>query len=793
MKTTMTYLATLLMLGVLTVACNKIENAYLTPEDAAQETSPVEMTFTAKMAAKDVGTKAVDVDGVTTWVVDERIAVYYQKSDGSYGTATANVDAVNEGVATISASLTNAKNGGTVKFVYPASLVNAKGDDIDVAKLESNQHGTISDISKNFDAATGSGTLVTDGSTCGTDATVALTNRVLIGKFTPNFGGAAIEDITTLTVSDGTNTYFVKPSSDTFGTTGIYVAMLPVSGQVVSLTATTASVNYIYPGTSVTLASGKFYNNLSIEFARKEQFVEMGNGLKWAICNVGASSQYDYGDYFAWGETVPYYKEDVDPQGDLSNTSNWKDGKTAGYAWGSYSLGNGSSFTKYTGSDYTVLQPEDDAAHANLGGTWRMPTKEEWLALKNTDYFDWVWQENYNNSGCNGYLVTSKITGYAGNSIFLPAGGYRYDRTSNRIGQGLHYWSSSLNPSNSSTAYGPDSESGGWHNDYDARRFGHPVRAVFGEVITPITDLSATATANTYLVSEPGKYRFKATVKGNGGLDPLTGTTATTIDPACIAGVKVLWELYGQGRAIRHDDSAYDISYSDGYVYFSTPDTFTPGDACVAIYDSEGTILWSWLIWATPEPGTMTHNEATFMDRNLGAIDVGNCMRGFLFEWGRKDAFSAANGGYDVYPYVPVASSVFTHSNGSASTMAYTIAHPTEWIRPSSGTSWMSAEEYEKKPWLPDVKTIYDPCPAGWRIPTQANISDISGLPDTGLSNGYDPEEYYKGFGNPGTGYYWTASTDEGADGRAYAFCNDGRNLNHWGQDQGYAIRPVRE
>jgi len=315
----------------------------------------------------------------------------------------------------------------------------------------------------------------------------------------------------------------------------------------------------------------------------------------------------------------------------------------------------------------------------------------------------------------------------------------------------------------------------------------------FNDLQPPVTDLSAAVTANTYIVSSAGKYKFKATVKGNGGLDPLTETTAATIDPASIAGVKVLWELYGQGRAIKHDGSAYDISYNDGYVYFSTPDTFVPGDACVAVYDSEGTILWSWLIWATPEPGTMTHNEATFMDKNLGAIDVGNCMRGFLFEWGRKDAFSAANGGYDVYPYVPVASSVFTHSNGSASTMAYTIAHPTEWIRPSSGTSWMSAEEYEKKPWLPDVKTIYDPCPAGWRIPTQANISDISGLPDTGLSNGYDPEEYYKGFGNPGTGYYWTASTDEGADGRAYAFCNDGRNLNHWGQDQGYAIRPVRE
>ena len=56
-------------------------------------------------------------------------------------------------------------------------------------------------------------------------------------------------------------------------------------------------------------------------------------------------------------------------------------------------------------------------------------------------------------------------------------------------------------------------------------------------------NLSALATANTYIVSSAGKYKFKATVKGNGGVDPLTGATATTIDPASIAGVKVLWEL----------------------------------------------------------------------------------------------------------------------------------------------------------------------------------------------------------------------------------------------------------
>ena len=313
----------------------------------------------------------------------------------------------------------------------------------------------------------------------------------------------------------------------------------------------------------------------------------------------------------------------------------------------------------------------------------------------------------------------------------------------------------------------------------------------FNDLQLPVTDLSAEETANTYIVTSAGQYKFKATVKGNGGLDPLTGTTATTIDPEGIAGVKVLWELYGQGRAIKHYGSAYDIRYNDGYVYFSTPDTFVPGDACVAVYDSEGTILWSWLIWATPEPGTMTHNDATFMDRNLGAIDVGNCMRGFCFQWGRKDAFSAADGNnYSPYTYVPAVSTVFNKVSGSHQSMEYTVKHPTTLIGYTSNSdTWMS-EDLTTKPWRPDVKTIYDPCPPGWRIPTKENISGITGLPHTGI---HHDDSANHDFGNPWTGYYWTASTESGSDDRAWAFCNDGRNLNHWGHTEGYAIRPVRE
>ena len=294
------------------------------------------------------------------------------------------------------------------------------------------------------------------------------------------------------------------------------------------------------------------------------------------------------------------------------------------------------------------------------------------------------------------------------------------------------------------------------------------------------TDLSATATANTYMVSSAGLYRFNATVKGNGGLDPLTGTTATTINPSDIAGVKVLWEVYAQGRAIKHNGSSYDIRYDGGYIYFNTPDTFVEGDACVAIYDSENKILWSWLIWATNDPGTLVHNTKTFMGRNLGAFNIGNQMRGFLYQWGRKDAFSAANGEYQNYTYVPDFNTVFNYVE-SVQSISWSIQNPTT---SSSNPSWLPADEYDLKPWRDDVKTIYDPCPPGWRVPTKTDMDGISGMPATGFGGG-------AGFGNPSKGYYWASTISTSTN--AWAYCNDGRNMQSWPQGETYAIRPVRE
>ena len=252
MKSTL-YLIMLLTAGLLLAACAK---------DEAPVNDVVDLKFSAILAAKEPAAKSVDAEGNTTWEVGEKIAIYYQKTDDSFDMAEARVDAVDGGAALVSAHLSDAKDHSGVKFVYPYSLANSTGDLL--AERFLSQHGTMADISDHFDAATGTGTLVIDGSSCSTDGPVHLYNQAFIGKFTPQSGGSPIDGITLLTITAGTRTYTVTPSEGTFGTSGIYVAMLPVSSQKVALTVHTASRHYHYAGVTATFEAGKLYKSLSV-------------------------------------------------------------------------------------------------------------------------------------------------------------------------------------------------------------------------------------------------------------------------------------------------------------------------------------------------------------------------------------------------------------------------------------------------------------------------------------------------------------------------------------------------
>lgn len=208
------------------------------------------------------------------------------------------------------------------------------------------------------------------------------------------------------------------------------------------------------------------------------EYVDLGlpSGLKWATMNVGASSPEDYGDYFAWGETEPYYTAGHSQDNPCSS---WKTGKTAGYDWASYKWCNGSedTQTKYcTSSSYgavdnkTTLELADDAAHVNWGGSWRMPTKAEQDELRAN--CTWTWESQ---NGVNGYRVSSKTNS---NSIFFPAAGLRWGSYLDGAGSYGSCRSSSLYEDYSNYAFYLDFNSGyvGWN--YGSRDFGHTVRAV---------------------------------------------------------------------------------------------------------------------------------------------------------------------------------------------------------------------------------------------------------------------------------------------------------------------------
>ena len=165
-------------------------------------------------------------------------------------------------------------------------------------------------------------------------------------------------------------------------------------------------------------------------------YVDLGLSVKWATRNVGASTPEEYGDYFAWGETKPKTTYDL--------RSTYK-----------YYHGYSYSLTKYCTNSYdgTIdhkiqLELSDDAARANWGGSWRMPTKAELDELRENCTWTWTTQ-----NGVKGYKVTSKKSGYTNKSIFLPAAGHRYDRSLSGAGSYGYYWSSSLNTGDSYHAY----------------------------------------------------------------------------------------------------------------------------------------------------------------------------------------------------------------------------------------------------------------------------------------------------------------------------------------------------
>jgi len=241
----------------------------------------------------------------------------------------------------------------------------------------------------------------------------------------------------------------------------------------------------------------------------------------------------------------------------------------------------------------------------------------------------------------------------------------------------------------------------------------------------PYEDLSADGTANCYIASKPGgDYKFNATVKGN-SYEALDGTPFK---------VSVLWESFGTDVTPKVGDVVSNVSFAEGYIRFTAGQN---GNAVIAIKDRDDEVLWSWHIWVCENFDPVAtqqeynNNAGIMMDRNLGATSAipGDVHAlGLLYQWGRKDPFlGGCQISYSSFWNQQKAASTLSwpspvSSDASNGTIVYAVGHPTTFIKYNSnnydwyytGTSTTDNTRWQTSD---KAKGMYDPCPAGWRVP----------------------------------------------------------------------------
>ena len=279
------------------------------------------------------------------------------------------------------------------------------------------------------------------------------------------------------------------------------------------------------------------------------------------------------------------------------------------------------------------------------------------------------------------------------------------------------------------------------------------------------TNLSTEGTANCYIVSEAGAYKFKA-VQGN--LDATVGN---------VKKVEVLWESFGTDVMPNVGDLVASVSYKDGYIRFTTPETFAEGNAVIAAKNSEGTILWSWHIWLTDQPEVHVYNKRSglLMDRNLGATSaepgsVG--ALGLLYQWGRKDPF--------------LGSSSISYAVEAMSTGTWHIASMSgDYVDEAekNPTTFYTTSSYYQLTWE-SQKTMSDPCPVGWRVPDEG----VEGFWEKSELYRTDFDYYSRGMNlnieYPGLAWYPAVGQREHSTGKleqvgTYAYCQSAITPSH--------------
>lgn len=462
---------------------------------------------------------------------------------------------------------------------------------------------------------------------------------------------------------------------------------------------------------------------------------------------------------------------------------------------------------------------------------WRVPDNGVWTTALDSsrDFYDNSISDEYN-FGVN----FSGILGSA-NSIWYPQSGDRDTGGSlGDVDDSGRYWSASSNGSSSAKCLDFSSDGYVWLS-YEYRVRALSVRC-FQESSVPtyspsrreVVNLSKDGTSNCYIVSEAGSYEFTPT-KGN-----------SNKSVGSIASAEVLWESYDTDVTPNKGDLVKNVRYESGVITFRTNDSFKEGNAVIAAKDADGKILWSWHIWLTDQPdGQVYYNGAGIvMDRNLGATSANprtSRANGLLYQWGRKDPFlgayqiSSYSGSYVLEKRSTISWPSSVPSNSSNGTILYATANPTTFITSnSSNHDWYytgsSSTDNTRWATFDEPKSIYDPCPAGWRVPDGgenglwskalglgSSLGDLSydstnkGInffdkfgsaliiwyPASGYRNDRDGYDDFKHVGN--SGYYWSASPNGNSAFNLYFSYDNVYISDYSNRAYGLSVRCLKE